>query len=94
MEAVRLRDGVQAARKLHLVDAAATRMKFIGLCLLFALAIQKVCCADVTKLSAEDRKALQNSSRFHKVYSTGDLPAAIVAPCTGNRDKLAEPGQK
>ena len=68
-------------------------MKLIGRCLLFALAIQSLCCADVTKLSSEDRKVLQDSSRFHEAHSTGDLPAAIVVLCAGD-GTLAEPGQK
>jgi len=61
--------------------------------LLFAVAIQSWCCGDVTKLPAEDRRALQDSSRFHEVRSTGDLPAAIVALCADD-GRLAEPGQK
>ncbi len=61
--------------------------------LLFAVAIQSWCCGDVTKLPAEDRRALQNSSRFHEVHSTGDLPAAIVALCADD-GRLAGPGQK
>jgi hypothetical protein len=61
--------------------------------LLFAVAIQNWCCGDVTKLPAEDRRALQDSSRFHEVHSTGDLPAAIVALCADD-GRLAEPGQK
>jgi hypothetical protein len=74
-------------------------MKHLSLCLLFAIAIPGLCCADVTKfatanpsgggLAAEDRKTLQDSSRFHEVYSTSDLPAAIVALCA---DKIADPG--
>jgi hypothetical protein len=68
-------------------------MKLIGRCLLFALAIQSLCCADVTKLSSENRKMLQDSSRFHEAHSTGDLPAAIVVLCAGD-GTLAEPGQK
>ncbi|HEX5490913.1 MAG TPA: hypothetical protein VFX07_06615 [Candidatus Udaeobacter sp.] len=44
----------------------------------------------MTKLSANDRKILQDSSRFHEVHSTADLPPAIVALCG---DKVAEPGQ-
>ena len=44
----------------------------------------------MTKLSADDRKILQDSSRFHEVHSICDLPPAIVALCS---DKLAEPGQ-
>ena len=61
--------------------------------LLFAVAIQSWCCADVTKLPAEDRRALQDSSRFQEVHSTGDLPAAIVALCADD-GRLAEPGRK
>ncbi|HJW37592.1 MAG TPA: hypothetical protein VJ420_03110 [Candidatus Udaeobacter sp.] len=68
-------------------------MKLIGRCLLFALAIQSLCGADVTKLSSENRKVLQDSSRFHEAHSTGDLPAAIVVLCAGD-GTVAEPGQK
>jgi hypothetical protein len=45
----------------------------------------------VTKLSAEDRKILENAPRFHEVHSTRDLPPAIVTVCGG---KIAEPGEK
>jgi hypothetical protein len=61
--------------------------------LLFAVAIQSWCCGDVTKLPADDRRALQDSSHFHEVHSTGDLPAAIVALCADD-GRLAGPGQK
>ena len=66
-------------------------MKHISVYLLFAVAIPSFCCADVTKLSPEDRKVLQNSSRVHEVYSTSDLPPAIMTLCGA---KLADPGQK
>jgi len=66
-------------------------MKRISLCVTFAVAIQSLCYADVTKLAAEDRKVLQEPSRFHEVHSTSDLPAAIVMLCGS---KLADPGQK
>ena len=57
--------------------------------------IQSLCCGDVTKLPAEDRKALLDASRFHEVRSTTNLPRAILALCDGGGDgKLAEPGQK
>ena len=69
-------------------------MKHISVYLLFAAAIQGFCCADVTKLSAEDRRVLQDSSRFHEVHSTSDLPPAIVALCAGGKGRLAESGQK
>ena len=62
--------------------------------LLFAIAIPSFCSADVTKLSAEDRKALEDLSRFHEVHSTGDLPAAILALFGGDNGSIAEPGQK
>ena len=69
-------------------------MKSVNLCMLFAVVIQSFCYADVTKLSTEDRKVLQDSSRFHEVHSTGDLPSPIVAVCAGDGGKIAEPGQK
>ena len=70
-------------------------MNHIRLYLLFAVAIQSFSYADVTKLSAEDRKTLQDASRFHELDSTSDLPAAILALCDGGGDgRLAEPGQK
>ena len=69
-------------------------MKQISLCLLFAVAMQSLCYADVTKLSSEDRRVLQDSSRFHEVHSTSDLPSAIIAFCVGENGRLAEPGQK
>ncbi len=71
----------------------ARRMNRIALYLLFALAIQILCYADVTKLSSEDRRALQDSSRFHQVYSTKDLPPPVVALCVDDKGKLADPGQ-
>jgi hypothetical protein len=65
-----------------------------GLYVLFVVAIQSLCYADVTMLPAEDRKTLLEASRFHEVHSTSDLPSAILALCDGGADgKLAEPGQ-
>jgi len=72
-----------------------TRMKNLSLCLLLTAAIQSLCYADVTKLPAEDRKVLQEASRFYEVRATTDLPSAILALCDGGGDgRLAEPGQK
>ena len=68
-------------------------MNRIALCLLFTAAIQMLCRADVTKLSSEDRKVLEDSSRFHEVLSTKDLPPAVVALCADDKGKLADPGQ-
>jgi hypothetical protein len=70
-------------------------MKQVSFYVLFAVAIQSFCHADATKLSTEDRKVLQDVSRFHEVHSTSDLPVAILALCDGGGDgRLAEPGQK
>ena len=69
-------------------------MKYIGLYLLLTAATH-ICYADVTKLSTEDRTVLQDSSRFHEVHSTSNLPPAVLALCDGGSDgRLAEPGQK
>jgi hypothetical protein len=67
------------------------RMKHIVLFLLYALAAHSLCSADVTKLPAEDRTVLQDSSRFHEIHFISDLPAAIVALCGS---KLADPAEK
>ena|SRR5438876_4807768 len=70
-------------------------MKRFGLCLLLGVVTQNLCYGDATKLPAEDRKALQDASRFHEVHVTTNLPPAILALCDGGGDgKLADPGQK
>jgi hypothetical protein len=68
-------------------------MNRIASYLLFAIAIHSPCYADVTKLSAHDRKILENSSQFHEVHSTKDLPPAVVVLCADDKGKIAEPGQ-
>jgi hypothetical protein len=68
-------------------------MKQISLCVLFVVAIQSFCFADVTRLPAEDRQVLQDSSRFHGGHSTKELPPAIVALCVDDKGRLADPGQ-
>ena len=68
-------------------------MKHLNFYLLFAVAIQSLCYADVTKLPAENRKALLDASFFHEIHSTKDLPPAIVALCVDDKGKLADPGQ-
>ncbi|HEY2568321.1 MAG TPA: hypothetical protein VGI25_03285 [Candidatus Udaeobacter sp.] len=57
------------------------------------MALQTLCCADVTKLRAEDRKSLLKASRFHEVHSTKDLPLAVVTLCADGKGKIADPGQ-
>jgi len=68
-------------------------MKHLSFYLLFAVAMQSFCYANVTKLPAEDRKALLDASRFHEGHSTKDLPAAVVAVCVDDKGRLADPGQ-
>ena len=63
-------------------------------CILLAVVIPSFCHADVTKLSAGHRKAFQDSSRFHEVYATANLPQPVVALCADDNGRLAEPGQK
>jgi hypothetical protein len=65
----------------------------LSLYLLLTAAIQSLCYADVTKLPAEDRKALLDASRFHEVHSTKDLPSTIVVLCVDDKGKLADPGE-
>ena len=68
-------------------------MKNLSFYLLFTAVIQSPCHADITKLSADDCKMLQDSSRFHEVHSIKDLPPAIVALCADDKGKIADPGQ-
>ncbi len=68
------------------------RVKHISLYVLFAVAIQSSY-ANVTKLTTADRKVLQDSSRFHEVHATGDLPPAVIALCADD-GRIAEPSQK
>ena len=68
-------------------------MRHLSLCILFSATIHISCYADVTKLPAQDRGALQDASRLHEVHSTKDLPPAIVALCVDDKGRLADPGQ-
>lgn len=69
-------------------------MKNVILGLFVVLSIDTFCSADVTKLPAESRKVLEDSSRFREVHSTTNLPTAVVVLCTDKDGRLAEPGQK
>jgi hypothetical protein len=66
-----------------------TRISFY---FLLAAVFQSVCCADAMKLAGEDRTVLQDSSRFHELHSSRDLPPAIITICAED-GKLADPGQ-
>jgi hypothetical protein len=68
-------------------------VKQISVWISFIVAIQGLCCADVTKLATEDRRVLGAYLGYHEVHSTSDLPPAILALCGGD-GKLAEPGEK
>jgi hypothetical protein len=69
------------------------RMKRIALYLTFVIAIQSPCYAEITKLSGQDRKTLQDSTRFHEIHSTKNLPPSVVALCADDKGKLGDPGQ-
>ena len=68
-------------------------MKHLSFYLLFAVTIQSFCYADVTKLPAEDRKALLEASRFHDLHSTKDLPPGSCCHLCRRKGRLADPGQ-
>lgn len=94
--AASLRGGVsEPARRRSAVATAALRIDetLFGFALLLAIAMNGVCFADVTKLPTEERKVLLDSSRFHEVHSTKDLPFAVIALCIDENGKLADPGQ-
>lgn len=62
--------------------------------ILLALAIESFCLADVTRLPADDQKALRDTSRFREIQAATNLPPAIFALCADHNGRLAEPGQK
>jgi len=64
------------------------------LSLLAIIALQTICYAKVTKLPADDQKALHDVSRFHEIPATTKLPPAIFAYCADGRGRLGDPGQK
>lgn len=68
-------------------------MRSIGVYLLLAAVIQSFGFAEVTKLPANERKALENFSPARLIVAT-NLPPAIVALCADHSGKLAEPGQR
>jgi hypothetical protein len=68
-------------------------MKILTLCLLLTLAAQTLCRAEITRLPADTRKALQDTSRFQQILKVADLPPGIVALCTYNTG-MADPGKE
>ena len=69
-------------------------MKRIAVCFLLALANQNLSLAEVTKLAAEYRRVLENSSRFREIHAIAELPPALVALCADENGRLAEPNQR
>jgi hypothetical protein len=69
-------------------------MKRLSLCLIFLIALESLCVAEVTKLPAEHRKVLEDSSRFREELSKTNLPSSIVSLCADGGGRLAEPGKK
>src|SRR5262245_33597568 len=49
---------------------------------------------DITKLRPEDRRVLQDASRFHEIHSTTNLPPQVVSLCADENGRIAEPGNK
>jgi hypothetical protein len=62
--------------------------------LLVIVAAQVCCYADVTKLPADDQKALRDVSRFREIHAATNLPPSIFALCVDHKGRLAESGQK
>jgi|SRR5579862_915736 len=68
-------------------------MKTIAFCLLLTLVAQTLCRAEITRLPADTRKALQDTSRFQQIVKVAALPSGIVALCTYS-NKMADPGKE
>lgn len=69
-------------------------MRRLAIVLMATAAAQSLCHAEITKLRPEDRKVIQDASRFHQVRATTNLPPSVVSLCADLRGKMAEPGQK
>lgn len=69
-------------------------MKILASFLLVIAATQATCWAAVTKLRAEDRRALENAPQFQEVHATTKLPPQVLAFCADGHGRIAEPGQK
>jgi len=69
-------------------------MKRLLLCWVILLSFQNPCNADPTKLSKQDKKALQEVPQFQAISAVTNLPSAIVQLCADSNGRLAEPGEK
>ncbi len=69
-------------------------------CVLFALAIAFCLSPAITtpaapddgKVSAHDRQALRDTSKFHEIHSTRELPRVVLDLFPADHGGLAEPG--
>jgi hypothetical protein len=62
--------------------------------LLAIMAVQFICSADVTKLPADDQKALRDTSHFHEIQAATNLPPAVFSLCADFHGRFGEPGEK
>jgi hypothetical protein len=69
-------------------------MNRLAICLIAAVAVQTTGFAEVTKLKKEHREALNDSSAFREVYSTTNLPPAVIALCADENGRLADRDKK
>ena len=70
------------------------RMKYFFICLFITFTTQGLSHAEITKLSDEHRKALQDISRFHDIRSITNSPPKIVGLCADHKGAMADPGEK
>ena len=75
-------------------NEAPISVKKLVLLVLTVLVGQSVSFGDIAKLRPEDRRVLQDASRFHEIHSTTNLPPQVVSLCADQNGRLAEPGQK
>jgi hypothetical protein len=71
-----------------------TRCAFFGLQLALCLSFTSASYAapDDGKLSGHDRQAPRDTSKFHEIHATRDLPRAVLDLFPAERGGLAEPG--
>jgi len=69
-------------------------MKQLAFLLFAVLAGQNASLADVKELRPEDRRILQDKSRFQEIHSTTNLPAQVVSLCADENGRIADPGKK
>ena len=70
------------------------RMKTMASCSVVLMAIASVAVAEITKLAVEDRRILDDWSRFRELHKVTDLPRSVFTLCADENGRLAEPGEK